>query len=650
MTQASRPWLGANYWSRAGGPWMWTHYDERIVREELHTLREHGLDTTRSFLFWPDFMPRPDALAEDLYARFRSFLDLHSELGMRTIPTFLVGHMSGENFSPAWRGGRSLYRDPWLLGRQAWYIRESTRRLHDHPAVAGWLLSNEMPIFGDPEDRGSAADREPVSAWAEIMTQAVRAGGGHQPVSTGDGAWGIEVTGRDNGYRVRDLAPMGDFVGPHVYRMEDDQSREFLTAAFIGQLLSFTGKPVVLEEFGVTSAYASAERAAHYYRQVLHSTLITGTRGWLAWNNTDYGDLWDQDPYRHHAFELYFGVTDSQGRPKSTLHELAAFSRVLDQVDTSVLAPEASGAALVVPSYLEHHYDMTPAEDGPVIFDALRQSWIAGWEADLPLTIEREVDSLPDGHALYLVPSVKHLLTTTWRRLYELAEGGATVYVSYCAGEGGWQRGPWWMDMDSIFGVEHQLRYGLTNVVEDDVIRAHALTDFGTVEKGSTLEFRAAGTVNSRSYLPVRATEAEVVWEDAQGRPMLLRRRVGAGQLVLGTYPLEHMASRVPGANPEDTWRLYTALAAEAGLGERAQVDDPRVHARTMSSGSDHFLWVVSQAEAALDVQVSLTGTDTLGAEVTDERTPPVVTDDGLSLRLEPCDARVFRLHRRVQD
>ena len=50
----------------------------------------------------------------------------------------------------------------------------------------------------------------------------MRAGGAKEPVSIGDGAWGVEVTGEDNGFSVRDLAAITDFVGPHVYRMEDD--------------------------------------------------------------------------------------------------------------------------------------------------------------------------------------------------------------------------------------------------------------------------------------------------------------------------------------------------------------------------------------------------------------------------------------------
>ena len=157
-------------------------------------LRDHGLNMTRSFFYWPDFMPEPDRVDETLVAHYADFLDAHHELGMTSVPTYLVGHMSGENWDPAWRDGRDLYGDVWLVARQAWFIRTMTERFAGHPAVSGWLVSNEMPLYGGP------ADADTVTAWAQLVMDAVRAGGGTQPASLGDGAWGIEVTGRDNGF------------------------------------------------------------------------------------------------------------------------------------------------------------------------------------------------------------------------------------------------------------------------------------------------------------------------------------------------------------------------------------------------------------------------------------------------------------------
>ena len=41
---------------------MWRYYDAAIVREELDAMRAHGMTLTRSFFYWPDFMPTPHRL------------------------------------------------------------------------------------------------------------------------------------------------------------------------------------------------------------------------------------------------------------------------------------------------------------------------------------------------------------------------------------------------------------------------------------------------------------------------------------------------------------------------------------------------------------------------------------------------------------
>lgn len=375
LTSAGTPvtWLGANYWSRTGGPLMWRSYDPKVVEEELRALSDHGLNCTRSFYYWPDFMPTPYTVDEEKCALFADFLDRHHAQGMTTIPTFIVGHMSGENWDPSWRGGRDLYSDVWMVARQAWFAGQMVRRFKDHPAVAGWLVSNEMPIYGD-----RTQDREAVSSWAQIIADAVRAAGGTQPLSLGEGAWGRENTGHDNGFSVRDTAEICDFLGPHVYRMEDDPVRQHHAAAWVCELTGTFGRPVVLEEFGVSSDFVSGANAAHYYRQVLHNSLLAGATGWIAWNNTDYDNLRHQPPYSHHAFEMHFGLTDSDGRAKPQLRELKEFSALLERIGFGGTRRSATDTALVVSSYLDTAYPFTRPEDADHIYRTARQSWVAG--------------------------------------------------------------------------------------------------------------------------------------------------------------------------------------------------------------------------------------------------------------------------------
>ncbi|MFF1839442.1 cellulase family glycosylhydrolase [Streptomyces sp. NPDC058231] len=604
---ADRPtiWVGVNFWSRTGGPLMWRSYDGAVIDEELRTLRDHGITLTRSFLYWPDFMPEPDRLDPLMLERFDDFLERHRALGMTTVPTFIVGHMSGQNWDPAWREGRDVFADEWFVERQAWYVRECASRWKDHEAVAGWLLSNEIPIYADWRSRGiGTVDHRHVTAWAHTLIGALREAGAHQPVSVGDGAWGVEMTGADNGFRVRDLEPLIDFHGPHVYRMENDPVRQNLGAAFTCELLDLGGKPVIMEEFGVTSDYTSEEHAAHYYRQILHNTLLAGATGWIPWNNTDYDALEDQEPYSHHPFEMHFGLTDDRGRPKEQLREVKRFTEVLRDTDFARLTRPDSGITLVVSSFLEKMYPFTQPEDAATVLSVTRQAYVAAREADLPVGVAREADGLPVDSALYLLPSSKQLTAPGWRTLREQAARGATVYASYCVGTHQTQRGSWWPKLDETFGVTKQLRYGLTDTIEDDQLRMVFQQDFGTLAAGEELVFPVGGTEHSRTYLPVVPNGAEVVATDAHGRPALLRHRVGSGQMILCTYPLEHMAAVTAAVNPEPTWRLYAALAAEAGVTPAVTVADGRVVTGEMAHPDGHsFVWFVSQHPGDLTVR-----------------------------------------------
>lgn len=589
-------WLGANFWSRTGGPLMWRSYDPAVIREELRVLRAHGLTMTRSFFYWPDFMPEPDAIDEDMTARFADFLNQHAEQDMSTVPTFIVGHMSGQNWDPAWRAGRDLYSDVWMVGRQAWFAGEMVHRFGAHLAVAGWLVSNEMPLYG-----GDQVSHEVVAAWAQIIRDAVRAAGGRQPFSLGDGAWGIEATGRDNGFRLADAASICDFVGPHVYPVGDDQIRQHYAAAWQCELASTFGKPVVLEEFGVSSDFASEENAARYYRHVLHNSLLAGATGWIAWNNTDF-DLPGQDPYRHHAFEQHFGLTDAAGQPKATLYEMRAFAATLDDIEVTRCARTETEAALIVPSYLDTGYPFTDPADRAHVARTLAQAYVSARLADLPVAVTRETSGIGEDARLYLAPSVKQLLAPTGATLERLAAGGACVYLSYSPGDTAWHRGPSYGRLNEMFGVRHQLDVGLSNPVEDDVVTFRLSRDFGGLARGTTLSFAAAGDRHSRGFLPAEPAAgpgaAEVLATDARGRPALLLRPVGQGSLVLCTYPVEHMTALTPRVNPDDTVKLYDALARHAGVRRLITADDPRVACDTLVR-DDGALFAVLASHAA---------------------------------------------------
>ena len=384
-------------------------------------LAEHGLNMTRSFFYWPDFHPTPDSLDEQCVANFADFLDAHSEIGMTTVPTFLVGHMSGENWDPAWRDGRDLYSDVWFVGRQAWYVRELTSRFAAHPAVAGWLLTNEVPIYG------GEAPRPIVDAWASLLVNAVRAGGGTQPVAVGDGAWGIETTGHDNGFSVRDLAEFTDFIGPHVYRMETDQIRQHLKAAYIAELSATHGLPG--DHGGVRADQRL--RVGCGRRLLLPAAAVLDAAG-----RRDRLDRVEQHRLRRPrrpAAVLAPSVRDALRHHRPARRAEAAAARAgAVRVRSGRDRPRrrCGGRRWMRRSSCRR---TSPRTTRSPTRTSAPTSWRRGSRRTSRRTrrtspsrwcVRSEDGGLPTGYGLYLLPSVKQLCATSWQQLVQLARGG----------------------------------------------------------------------------------------------------------------------------------------------------------------------------------------------------------------------------------
>jgi hypothetical protein len=219
----------------------------------------------------------------------------------------------------------------------------------------------------------------------------------------------------------------------------------------------------------------------------------------------------------------------------------------------------------------------------------------------------RERDGLATDAQLILAPCAKLLTAPGIDRLRDLARDGATVYLSYFAGSSANQRGPWLAWLGEIFGVRHGLRYGLVDTIEDDEVMFEFVRDFGDIVAGTRLRFAVAGEPSARAYLPVDPTGAEIVAVDGHGRPALLQHELGAGHTVLCTYPLEHMAARTPRVNPEDTWRIYSALATIAGVARPIRVDDPRVLVGRVRRGKGETTIFVNCSSDTIDVEPLVT-------------------------------------------
>ena len=581
-------WLGWNYWSRAGGPRMWEadRFDPAIVDAELSAMRDAGANVCRSFVFLPTFMPHPPAVDAGAVARFRSFLDACARHGIATLPSLLVGHMSGENYDFPGQDGRSPYTDADVLAWTLALVDGVVGAVRGHPAVAGWVLSNEMPLWG------GKADVATITAWARTVCERVRAADPGRPVGIGDGV--MNAKGGQNGFDAPALSEIVDWIGPHTYYADTDAMRQGLQTELLVRGALGLGRPVVLEEFGCSSCQASERGQAALFRETIHGVFSLGAAGAIGWCFSDFA-LADEPPYRHHAFELGFGALAADGTPKAVVEEIRAFSRLVTPLDRARLRFPIPRAAIVVPSYFTVDYPFS-WEDRARMRACLVESYALAIRAGLEVAIvdERHLGQ----YELYIVPSMQKLLEPTWHGLADRIRSGAVAWVSYFHGDHPWHQGMWWHSFEEMTGLRHDLSYGVPEVPGPRVTLGEAQLDV------------PASNAFAAAMLPCEARTADVVLRDDRGRIALARNELGLGSLWFCTMPVEAYLAKTPHAHRDDrAWHLYARVARDAGLGAFAEgvrwtEHHPHVQARPVRGAEQTMLWLINRSDRPASVRL----------------------------------------------
>src|SRR6266540_3741474 len=214
-------------------------------------------------------MPSRERVEPEALDRLSAFCGLVDRAGLRLHLSLLVGHMSGENWSPPWLADPAqLFVDPGLLEVQERYIRGVVEHVQGFACVEAFDLTNEMPHFA------GAARRDVVERWAGRLYRAAKeADPAARPVTLGDGAG--YVLGEDTGFAASHAQ---DVLALHLYRSDTDPDR--LVAAHglaVGVARALAGdREVWLEEFGAPHSVFGEEQVAEWAGKVVLEARLQG--------------------------------------------------------------------------------------------------------------------------------------------------------------------------------------------------------------------------------------------------------------------------------------------------------------------------------------------------------------------------------------
>lgn len=609
--------LGVNY-VPAVEAMQWPYeWNPEMLEADFRLMHEMGLNLVRLDLLWAWFEPRPGQYNEEAFAQLDKIISLAHKYGLYLNPVFFIGGEVGDAYwDVPWRDGRHPHADADMIRLQVEHVKEFARRYESEPAILAWDLTDEPPLW---LHRTTTTDSMAIN-WTRNLCAALRQHDPQHLIVVGTAG---EETGRGP-FRAWLIAKDVDFFSVHPYPFFNPDLypdpflslRSTYSAAFETMISRGAGKPVMVQEFGASSAQFTPERIGRYYNTLMYSALANGANGLVAWCFTDADErIWKKPPYIRCPHETQFGVTDAQKRDRPAGIELRRLSRVLAQMNLEGIKLPPLEAGIIVPFEYGYffdsgkygltapnlsHYVSAEAEWRGDKFSS--KSLVASWlnafilarQAHITVGFPLEYDTWKN-IPLILMPSpltsayftVIHPHTSFWRRAQSHAEAGGTLYVTLSADA----------------AVPNPVADDLFGAALDDRITPHGeveiemTEDFHGLIKGERFRYRGGSSLQDRGY-SVRVGNGQVIAVDQQGNPALVTHQLGKGQTLLCTYPVEHYLSVTPAAYEGDelTWRLYRALRSYAGVTSLFDCNDPRLELGVLPHQKDGYLIVVNHS------------------------------------------------------
>ena len=543
--------LGVNYWPSSTAIHMWSDWHPEELEQDILMMKRLGMNCCRPFLFMPDFTDNKGAVRPEMLERLCEFLALCDKYEFYCMVTFIVGHMSGENWDVPWRKGRCFIRDKDVFQITQNYILTIVNAVKQYTCICSWLLSNELPNYIEETDPKEIAD------WTGKIISAIKEADPHHPVSVGDGAWSPEIIGEQTGFHLRKLNAWQDFAGLHYYPRGLSPWHHTYTTAFRLALAKEWGKPVIVEEFGTSTTLCSEENQAAYYRSVFYSALINDAQGALGWCLNDF-DFMDERPYSHHPFEEHFGIVRTDKSLKPAANEFSTFSEMITDLSEFEKFTDQKPVGLFIPSnyYYEYPFQFQPGFKQWYDLYLETFSLLKRANLDVRMIIEpaqelekqgqysHELSLNPEEIPLLVIPRMK-LMTKRFRvELENYIQKGGSLYFSFA-------HDSWVPKWDKLAGIDMDCKFGIPDFYPEETIKIKVSESKKRINIDNTFQIPLLNTDPEYGYCPVLKTSADTILEYNCHSPFLLRHSMGKGSVWFSPFPLEMLSL----ASQQDEWK-----------------------------------------------------------------------------------------------
>lgn len=550
--------IGCNYWASHAGTAMWRDFRADIVEQDFRQLTQAGINTVRLFPLWSDFQPLHllrkyagtpteyrhgetplpnDELGQAgidpvMFERFQKVADLAKANKLQLIVGLVTGWMSGRFFAPPGLEHLDAIRDPESIKWQVRFVRAFVKAFKNHPAIYGWDLGNECNCMG------KAATASEAWLWTNAITSAIRLEDPSRPVVSGMHSLSASPAGP---WTIHDQGELTDLLCTHPYPAftpgcDLDPLPTFRPAhhAAAESVLyaDISGKPCLVEEIGTLGdEFGNEQTAAQYVHLSIATSWVYNTAGFLWWCGFDQKHL-EHAPYDWCGVERELGLIRADRTPKPVLAELSRFERFLDALPFKELPPRHTDAVCILSNDQDN-------------WKVAYSSFLLARQAAMDIRFAWHGQPIPEA-PIYMLPCYSGLgpiSRRTWLDLQERVKKGATLYLSHNDGLLSFFRETTGMEVVTRSRNSRPTTFTLPDVNEP-------VSLFAPIR----LHLQSAG--------------AEVLVSDSQGDPVLTSYKLGKGQVIFLSVPLEMHVANTPGSlSGTPWWTIYRRVLSTQHTG-----------------------------------------------------------------------------------
>lgn len=570
--------IGCNYWASNAGVEMWRKWDEKIVRNDVKTLSENGIDYMRVFPNWRDFQPvhpfmkggantlerfvtddgRPFEndcyLDETMLERFGIFCDICEEYNVKLIVGLVTGFMSGRMYVPPILYNKNLFTDTTALYLQQKLVEGMVKTFKNKPAIYAWDLGNECNSMSVSSNTFVARN------WTMLISNTIRAYDSTRPVVSG--MHSIYPDDENRIWTIGGQAEGCDILTTHPYPFwvnyaERDKNATVRTAMHATCQTKFYaevgGKPCFAEEIGTMgNMLCDMEQAARFMRVNLLSNWANDSLGVMWWCGHEQSKL-TTEPYISNTCEVELGMLDINMQPKPVLKETKRIGDIIKNFDFDL--PKADVDAVCI---------LTKDQDQ---WGVAYMTYILAKQAGLNISFCYSEYGIPEAQR-YILPSVSkfHIMQRDkYLELRERVKNGAELYVS----------------MDDGLMTEFEDLMGL-HITDSCLENGTHTVEFG----GEKIEF-----ARNRFFDSVPAG-AEVLATDDKGNITVAEHNFGKGKVKFVGFPLETMLLEKSNAFSDNYYVVYKELFKDC-VNEHIVVSGNKNTCVTIHQGENEIYAVV---------------------------------------------------------